>query len=549
MRKSLLILAALAALAIVPGAASAATVALDQDGNLLYQAAPGEDNALEITVTALGYVAFDEKGNVSITPGQNCQNPFADSGRAWCLPQGTEKIRVYAGNGTNVVTADTAFPAFVDGFGATANTFVGGPADDHLGGGSGNDELDGGAGNDELAGGLGEDQLDGGPGDDELTGGSGNDDGLEGGPGADDLDGGFGDDVLDGDEGADSLEGGLGNDQVDGGTDVDEVRGGVGDDQLDGEDGDDRIFADPGSDEIDGGTGTDTADYGAYTASVTVDLDGVPGDDGQAGEADTVGADVESIVGGSAGDNLTGNAAANELRGGAGNDTIDGGAGADGLFGEEGDDSLLSTDGAPDTDDCGAGADSFSADPSDTLIDCETNAAAGGGQPDQPTQPAGQPTQPAGQPMQPAGQPTQPVGPLMRISPTRLRLDRRGYATLRVSCPSGAAGGCRGTLRLERRAAGSIRRFGRSRFSIAPGRAAAIKIRIPRPLRRSIARRRLRVSAVARAQDASSATRTTRRRVTLMRYARSRATAADQGADQGVRPMTAATRHGMLAAK
>ena len=48
-----------------------------------------------------------------------------------------------------------------------------------------------------------------------------------------------------------------------------------------------------------GGSGTDLADYSARVSSVTVDIDGVA-DDGEHGEADNVGTDVEGVLGGSA---------------------------------------------------------------------------------------------------------------------------------------------------------------------------------------------------------------------------------------------------------
>ena len=87
-------------------------------------------------------------------------------------------------------------------------------------------------------------------------------------------------------------------------------------------------------------------------------MDGVF-DDGEVGESDNVGADIENAVGG-AGDNvITGSGSANDLTGGVGNDIIDGaggddalngglgtdrltgGAGNDDVFGDDGDDTVL----------------------------------------------------------------------------------------------------------------------------------------------------------------------------------------------------------------
>ena len=72
-----------------------------------------------------------------------------------------------------------------------------------------------------------------------------------------------------------------------------------------------------------GGGGNDTVTYSARSAGVLVTLDGVF-DDGQAGESDNVGTDIENAVGG-AGDNvMIGSGSANDLTGSGGNDILDG---------------------------------------------------------------------------------------------------------------------------------------------------------------------------------------------------------------------------------
>ena len=95
-------------------------------------------------------------------------------------------------------------------------------------------------------------------------------------------------------------------------------------------------------------------DCGTNTVKLLVaDLDGATGDDGSTGEKDTIGADVENLVGGWGNDTLTGSPAANRIdgghgsdviRGGAGNDTLDSGegitGGVDKVYGEAGDDVL-----------------------------------------------------------------------------------------------------------------------------------------------------------------------------------------------------------------
>ena len=91
----------------------------------------------------------------------------------------------------------------------------------------------------------------------------------------------------------------------------------------------------PGADSLNGGAGNDYALYWSRTAPVTVDFDGVA-DDGEAGENDILGPDVESAIGGSAADTLTGGPGANSLWGWSGDDTLDGGAGPDMMWGGTG---------------------------------------------------------------------------------------------------------------------------------------------------------------------------------------------------------------------
>ena len=75
--------------------------------------------------------------------------------------------------------------------------------------------------------------------------------------------------------------------------------GGSGNDVLTGNASDNLLAGGLGSDELNGLAGFDTVDYSERTICVTVDLDGAPADDGEAGEGDTVAADVEAVRGGS----------------------------------------------------------------------------------------------------------------------------------------------------------------------------------------------------------------------------------------------------------
>ena len=265
--------------------------------------------------------------------------------------------------------------------------------DDILTGNNVPNEIDGGAGADTIDGGSDQDVVsyagrttpvvvnlndanpDGGAEDgagDTLTsiegarGGSANDT-LTGDAGANTLDGGAGDDLLNGLTGADYLVGGTGFDTVDysdrsvsivanldgvGGdgasgendrieTDVEAINGGSGADVLGGNNGantlnggagDDVLAGALGADVLIGGEGVDSVSYVTRTADLTVTLDGVA-DDGESGEGDNVGVDIENVTGGLGDDTITGSAAANTLLGGPGDDVLDGAAGADLLSG------------------------------------------------------------------------------------------------------------------------------------------------------------------------------------------------------------------------
>jgi Ca2+-binding RTX toxin-like protein len=244
--------------------------------------------------------------------------------------------------------------------------------------------------------------------------------------------GGAGDDVLDfsdhagnvaldGEAGDDDLTGGSGNNLVSGGPGDDTLRGGPGHDRLEGDAGNDTELGGSGndtfregpiangSDTMTGGPGKDTVDYGRRSAGVTATLGSGGNDDGEAGEADVIGGDVENATGGSGDDTLVGTPGRNMLRGGdgnddlfgeanvdllfggAGDDVLDGGTGPDNLQGEEGNDTLIAgagsidkffggdgdddiignTDGRAEPVNCGAGNDTAEPNDEDNFVDCE----------------------------------------------------------------------------------------------------------------------------------------------------------------------------------
>ena len=122
-----------------------------------------------------------------------------------------------------------------------------------------------------------------------------------------------------------------------------------GNDILSGGPGDDAI--DPGGggggdrDILVGDDGQDTVSYAIRSVPVVTAKDGVA-NDGQVGEGDNIGGDVERINGGLANDSVGGGAGADLLEGGPGADVVVGFAGNDQLLGDTGADTLRGGPGA-----------------------------------------------------------------------------------------------------------------------------------------------------------------------------------------------------------
>jgi hypothetical protein len=190
--------------------------------------------------------------------------------------------------------------------------------------------------------------ADGGPGADFLDGGAGRNV-VNGGAGNDELNGHGGGDVLSGDDGDDQLAGGEGNDELNGGLGADGLTGGAGNDVVRGGDGDDELDYFPayeldGADTYEGGAGYDIFGYFGRTVSIRVNLDGLA-NDGQSGENDNVGLDIEEVDGGDVADVLVGSAGPEGLAGRGGNDQISGRGGGDILYGDSGNDGIDGGDG------------------------------------------------------------------------------------------------------------------------------------------------------------------------------------------------------------
>ena len=218
------------------------------------------------------------------------------------------------------------------------DTLAGTEGTDNLNGDDGNDRLSGFDGNDILEGGDGDDTVDAGTGDDLIIGGHGaGDDAYEGGSGVDTVRYASATQAINVNLSAGTASGPeIGHDTLHG---IENVLGGAAGDMLSGngaanylygDSGDDTLKGASGADMLDGGSGSDTADYRDKTASVTVMLNGSTFAQVKVGGAveDTI-RNIESIIGGAAGDMLTGDGLANTFRGSAGADVLDGALGLD----------------------------------------------------------------------------------------------------------------------------------------------------------------------------------------------------------------------------
>ncbi|BCJ43437.1 hypothetical protein GCM10010168_42530 [Actinoplanes ianthinogenes] len=325
---------AVAAVFAAPAQAASTGVASVSGSKVRFKAAATGANRVVITRNGRTITIDDKR---AIKAGKGCKQVKGDKTKVRCTPAtAPTRIRVELRGGNDVLDNRTG----------VRMTAYGNDGNDRIYGGSGDDLIYGGRGGDEIYGRDGGDHIYGASGYDVISGGAGND----------------------------QLFGQLGRDLLD---------GGYGDDQLRGDDPAQGAVA---ADFLYGGPGRDLVSYIQYRKAVTVNLDGRSGD-GQAGERDTVGADVEDLEGGSGNDLLTGNAANNflrgwsgddVLRGGAGNDVLEDGLGRDSLYGEDGDDDLRGLDNlgtpSPDRIDGGANTDFCLYTPVDTLISCEESS-------------------------------------------------------------------------------------------------------------------------------------------------------------------------------
>jgi Ca2+-binding RTX toxin-like protein len=314
----------------------------------------------------------------------------------------TPKVSFYGGSGNDTLSGGGGADDLEGD--ADNDTLNGNGGNDSLSGGSGVDHGNGGDDNDSFYGGSGNDVFKGGAGRDTFYAESTSHDGADvfsGGPGIYDyasyyarstsvkvsldgvandgatgekdnmgkdvesIDGTSAKDVLTGNSSPNYIYGEGGDDVINGGADEDNLYGYAGNDKINGDDGDDSIYGNDGDDTMSGGSGddwfaadstndgndtmsggpgTDTASYASRSVKVWVRLGG--SFEGQLGESDKLGSDIENGYGGSAGDMITGTNGDNHLYGNGGDDTMDGGNGSDYVSGDAGNDDITGGDGA-----------------------------------------------------------------------------------------------------------------------------------------------------------------------------------------------------------
>jgi Ca2+-binding RTX toxin-like protein len=331
-------------------AATARVASVVESTKVQYKAASGKQNKVVVTRSG-NTITIDDV--VTVKPGKGCKK--LDRTKVRCTTKkAPTRVRIYTYDRNDSIVNKSGLAMTADG-GTGSDRITGGPRADILRGDRGADKIWGLGGKDEIDGSYDNDRLYGGDGDDEV-------------------DDGFGNDVVYGNNGDDRLLGSTGNDKF---------YGGAGNDNYDPfQPYDQQVKTD--ADYFSGGAGVDYGNYGGYYTAVTIDADGVKGDDGIKGEHDTLAADVEVLIGTDKNDHLYGTARDEVFFGLGGNDVISGGAGDDILYGQDGSDKLYggagddivdgSGDNAKDLLDAGsngAGGDACYPSPTDTRTGCE----------------------------------------------------------------------------------------------------------------------------------------------------------------------------------
>ncbi len=349
--------AAVAAFAVLPGAAQAGGLTTSSDGSLGYTDASNRETnrvvmrmsgdrilvsdpaGIAIHTTRCRVVNATEASCASDVPGVFVQTSGGFDSVEYRLPHGGT-VDLGADNDTAVAGVREAFGRVIQ----PVNLF-GGPGHDLVG-------------YDRASSGVSVDMADGVAADGR----------------AGDKENVLGFEHLNGSAHRDILFGTPQRDGIAGGGERDQIAGGGGDDFF-------YTAAKDGADDYHGGPGSDWMVYIGRTQPLTVQLDNVA-TDGEAGEFDNVRSNVENVAGGEGDDTLSSFGAFSRLEGGGGRDTLIGGAGPDTLIGGPGLDSISAgtendvvdiRDDEPDAVDCGTGTDSVSRDVGEgRIVGCET---------------------------------------------------------------------------------------------------------------------------------------------------------------------------------
>jgi Ca2+-binding RTX toxin-like protein len=371
LKRLLTLLTITAAVAGLPAVASAATVSRAGDGTLVYTAAAGETNHLQVQA---GYddgttVLYETTATITSVPS-GCTNED-DFGSAAVTCPTPPSVSVDLGDGDDSLL-DTAYLTVpVTAYGGAGNDVMhGSDVADVFDGGPGNDTIDGFGGNDTLLGGDGDDVVEGGAGSDHLEGGTGDDtlrpDGHED-PSPDYVDGGPGIDRIDDDYTADDVD-------ADRQPSVAFTLAGAADDGRPGE-GDDIVNVEQlvlnNGGSVAGTSAPELLEFDNVGKPVNVDA----------------GAGDDTILSGDGNDTITGGPGNDYIDGGFGDDVINPGPGQDVVFADKragdcgplwcrypyGNDTVDARDGEVDQIHCGFGTDTVYADPQDVVdSDCET---------------------------------------------------------------------------------------------------------------------------------------------------------------------------------
>ncbi len=348
-----LLAATVAACALIPAAAHAATIGLE-NGSLTYRGEGSEGIFMTLSTTEADgakWLVLGTSGADSVTYDHAyCHEDLYLLNAVLCPFDPSVPVQMIGSDGVDTMamtgfTGDipTSYRISMDGRGG----------DDTLDGGDGNDEVNGNAGNDVVRGGAGDDVVNG-----DNFKAAGNDV-IDGGPGFDQIDDWSIPDASTHPQPTVSLDGAA-NDgrpgESDNVTNIEKFTFHV-----------NATF-----------TGTDGADD-AEVANVS---EGASSLSGLGGNDVLKGADSPDAIDGGAGDD--------DLNGGNGNDTITGGAGKDTIVGDAtaggcyvigylgtckapwGNDTINAVDGEVDSVDCGPGQDTANVDANDVVTNCET---------------------------------------------------------------------------------------------------------------------------------------------------------------------------------